>query len=371
MLICKYTDPPLTQKEQDDLQQKKQNNQPYTEPLKDYDITDFITKYVWSGDTEQAARKLEIEIEYTTQNKDAGFVGLDLKLGGFLSLYYAEDIASGQAEIFEGRIFFRKRNTNSFTFTFTAYDNLIYLAKSKVQMVFDNVTVSDAIKQVCNEIGISVADNIPQINTTVNFIASEKSCTEVFRMLFEKTKADTTNNPNGQDYTVICINGNINIIKKGEQIEGYTISDEIDIDESEHSESIEDMVNRIKAVDDSGNICQVFTINDDVIHYGMIQDIHKIQPPKEGETVNDIKMAKSRLKRLKNESSIRAIGNIQCITGYAVEVQEEQLKGKFFIKSDMHSFSNNMHIMNLTLEYMPNNPEAPEIKQQDIKVAVI
>ena len=64
------------------------------------------------------------------------------------------------------------------------------------------------------------------------------------------------------------------------------------------------MVNRIKSVDDNGNICQVFTNEHDVTHYGMIQDIYKMQPPKENETVDNVKMAKSRLKRLQDESSI-------------------------------------------------------------------
>lgn len=142
------------------------------------------------------------------------------------------------------------------------------------------------------------------------------------------------------------------------------------VDNSEHSESIESMVNRIKSVDDNGNICQVFTNNDDVTRYGMIQDIYKMQPPKESETVDNVKMAKSRLKRLQDESSIKAIGNIQCITGYTIEVQEEQLKGKFFIKSDTHNFSGNLHTMDLTLEYLLDTLETAEIEQQDIATPV-
>lgn len=370
MLICKYTDPPLTQKEQQELQQKKNNNEPYTEPLSDFDITNFVTKWTWSGDSEQAARKLEFEIVYNTVDKDSAFTALDLKVGGFVYLSYAETDESEPIEIFEGRIFYRKRNSNTFTFSFTCYDDMVYLAKSKVQMLFDGITVTDAIKQVCAEIGISTAVDMPQINTVVSFIADGKSCTEVFRMLFEYTKADTTNNPNGEDYTVICLNGDVTVIKKGELIEDYIATDLTDIDNSEHSESIESMVNRIKSVDDNGNICQVFTNNDDVTHYGMIQDIYRMQPPKEGETVDNVKMAKARLKRLQDESSIRAIGNIQCITGYTIEVQEEQLKGKFFIKSDTHNFSGNVHTMDLTLEYMPDNPQIPEIEQQDIATPV-
>ncbi len=370
MLICKYTDPPLTQKEQQELQQKKNNNEAYTEPLSDFDITNFVTKWTWSGDSEQAARKLEFEIVYNTVDKDSAFTALNLKVGGFIYLSYIETEESEPVEIFQGRIFYRKRNSNTFTFSFTCYDDMVYLAKSKVQMLFDGITVTDAIKQVCTEIGINVSANIPQINTVVNFIADGKSCTEVFRMLFEYTKADTTNNSNGEDYTVICLNGDVTVIKKGELIENYIATDLTDIDNSEHSESIESMVNRIKSVDDNGNICQVFTNENDVTHFGMIQDIYKMQPPKENETVDNAKMAKSRLKRLQDESSFKAIGNIQCITGYTIEVQEEQLNGKFFIKSDTHNFANNIHTMDLTLEYMPETPEVAEIKQEDIATPV-
>lgn len=370
MLICKYTDPPLTQKEQEELQQKKNNNEAYAEPLSDFDITNFVTKWTWSGDSEQAARKLEFEIVYNTIDKDSAFTALNLKVGGFIYLSYAETEESEPVEIFEGRIFYRKRNSNTFTFSFTCYDDMVYLAKSKVQMLFDGITVTNAIKQVCAEIGISTAVDMPQINTVVSFIADGKSCTEVFRMLFEYTKADTANNPNGEDYTVICLNGYVTVIKKGELIENYIATDLTNVDSSEHSESIESMVNRIKSVDDNGNICQVFTNNDDVTHYGMIQDIYKMQPPKEGETIDNVKMAKSRLKRLQDESSIKVIGNIQCITGYTIEVQEEQLKGKFFIKSDTHNFSGNVHTMDLTLEYLLDTLETAEIEQQDIATPV-
>ena len=91
MLICKYTDPPLTQKEQQELQQRKNNNEPHTEPLSDFDITNYITKWTWSGDSEQAARKLEFEIVYNTVDKDSVFNPLNLKIGGFIYLYYSED----------------------------------------------------------------------------------------------------------------------------------------------------------------------------------------------------------------------------------------------------------------------------------------
>lgn len=171
MLICNYSDPPLTDKERQDLEAKKQAGLSYAEPVVNLDITNYITKYSWSGDSEQAARKLEFEIAYTNPEKDATFVNLNLQLGGFIYLYHVPDdveiaaIEASKIEIFEGRIFYRKRNSNSFTFSFTAYDDLIYLAKSKIQMLFDNVTVTNGIKQICAEIGIPVSAAIPEIPT--------------------------------------------------------------------------------------------------------------------------------------------------------------------------------------------------------------
>ncbi len=365
-----YSSPPMTEAEQKALDDAKKNNQPYTEPDNMRNITNYVTTATWSGDTDQAARKFEFEIAYNTTAKDAAFVPLDLRLGGFIFVFFAEEDTDAPVEVFCGRIFYRKRNTSQFTYSFTAYDDMIYLAKSQVQLLFSNVTVTDAIKQTCAEIGIPVADNLLAMPTVVNFIADGKSCTEVFKMLRDKTKADTTNYAGGLDFTVICILDKVTVIKKGDVIEGYVASDGINVSHTEHSQSVEGMVNRIKAVDSVGRICQVFTINDDVTHYGMIQQVYKMQPPKQGDSVDNVKAAKAMLKQLQEESSLEGLGNIQCITGYAITIQEEQLKGKFFIKSDTHKFENNIHTMSLTLEYMPDTPTEPGIEQQDLATPI-
>ena len=44
---------------------------------------------------------------------------------------------------------------------------------------------------------------------------------------------------------------------------------------------------------------------------------------------------------------------------YSVVIEEEQLKGVFFIKSDTHTFENNTHTMELNLEYI-REPEEGE-----------
>lgn len=57
------------------------------------------------------------------------------------------------------------------------------------------------------------------------------------------------------------------------------------------------------------------------------------------------------LKTVAHDMSIRAIGHIQCIAGFYVSVQEEQLKGQSFIKSDSHKIEGNKHLMELHLVF--------------------
>lgn len=336
LIICKYSDPPSGQ-------------------LKNIDITNYCTRFTWSGDADQAARKLDFEIAYNSVTKDAGFVNLDLKLGGTVSVTYVDEYGNA-ADIFTGRIFYRKRNTNSYNFNFTAYDNMIYLAKNKVHLTFYNAKCSDAVKSVCSKIGIKVAENNLELNTLVNFIADGKTGTEVVNMLLEKENAAT-----GKSYMAVSVNGELTIVEHGTLINDYVASDAVNVMESEHGEGYEAMINRVEIVDEHGNYLKSLNVDENITEYGVLQDVYKLQPPVEGESVDNMKAAAALLHGIDSESQLRATGNIQCITGYTIKVAEEQLQGNFLIKADTHTFENNMHTMNLTLCYLPDDAVAQSV----------
>lgn len=359
MIILRYSDPPETEKE---AKARKDSNGP--EPLDNYDISSYVTKVTWSGDSDQAARKLDFSIAYNTYDKDKTFQPLNLKLGGFIYMFYQETAAEPEMEVFEGRIFYRKRTSGRYSFDFTCYDDLIYLAKSQMRMVIKG-TVAEGIKQVCHEINIPVGTLPDSLTASVDLLVDGKSGTEAIRMLLDQQQ--TADKAAGKEsaYLPVCLQGKINVVAKGELIEGYTASADTNVISADHSESIQDLVDRVKAVDDNGTVCQMFTINDDVTHFGMIQKIYKMQPPKKDSTVDNTASAKAVLSQQKDESSLKGIGSIQCITGYSILVQEEQLQGTFYIKSDSHQFENGQHMMHLTLEYTPDEQEQPEIEQAD------
>lgn len=305
------------------------------------DITDYVASGAWSGDIDQAARKLDFPIAYNL--KDLGFVNQNIILGDTITMSEVDSTTSKPTECFRGIIFTRNRNTANFTFEYTAYDRLIYLAKSKTTRKLSNVTADTAIAQIANDNGIAIG-SICAIGTTLNFMADNMSYTEILKKIFALASAQT-----GKQYHFYMNQDKLYVVDQATVIENYTASDSVNVENSQHEESIEDMVNKIIIVDSNGAQIGTITDDSDLAAYGTITDVYKVDPKQDTQS-----NAKALLKTVAFKSTLNAVGNIQCITGYAITVQEEQLKGIFTIRSDQHTIANGIHTMSLTLDYLPS-----------------
>lgn len=306
--------------------------------VNDKDISEYVTDYSWSGDIEQAGRKIEFNIAYNL--KDNVFINIDINIGDKVCLYYL-DRQNNQFEIFSGIIFFRERISNSYTMHFLAYDKLIYLAKSKMTKKFKNITVESVIRQVCNELNVSI-NSICNVNIYVDFIADNMTGTEIIKKALAYATAKTN-----KKYHLYINENKLNVIENNFVIDDFILNDKVNVVSTSHSESIEDMINKIEIINENGDNIGYVTNDNDINSFGIIQDIYKVDKKQDTHT-----QAKAMLKSISYNSSIEAIGNIQCISGYSVTIQEEQLKGKFLIKSDSHTIQNNIHKMNLTVEFL-------------------
>ena len=311
------------------------------------DVTPYLIEMSWSGDLEQAGRKLNFKIAYTTSNKDSIWSNLFLKVGDKVDLLYIDDLTQKQFKIFHGTIFLQQRNSNSYTMEFVAYDNLIYLAKSKTTAKYTNVKIADIVTSVCNTLGVTVGNLCDDCKKySADFIADSMTGSEIIFKSMEIMKAWT-----GWKYNCYMSDDNstqkMNIVRADTVIDNFKITDTTNLTNATHSISIEDMINQIAILDNNGNITGYFKNEDDISKYGLLQEVYKVDNKQDTQT-----MAKALLKRVKENSSLSAIGNYQCISGFAVEVQEEQIKGRFLIVADEHNFSNNQHTMNLTLNYI-------------------
>ena len=143
-------------------------------------------------------------------------------------------------------------------------------------------------------------------------------------------------------------NGKLNVIEKGNTVAEYVLDGESNIIDSTYSESIENMISRVKIYDENGKQIGKVENADWIKKYGILQDVYKKE-----KGVNANTIAKSMLQGIEKTAEIEGLGNMQCITGNAVKIKEPYtgLTGLFYIDNDEHNFSNGQHTMRLGLAF--------------------
>ena len=314
------------------------------------DLTPWVISYEWSGDLEQAGRKLNFKIAYTT--KDPNWTNPTITLGDEVELYCIDPSAGGQFNLFKGRIFMQSRESSSFEMEFVAYDKLIYLAKSKYTLKFSKVPVKDVLTTIASKQGLTLGRVADDLTYTVDFVADGMTGTEIIKKALEEgTKRS------GKSYHVyLDASEKLNVVRADTVIDNYIITDMTNLMTASHSASIEDMVNRVEIADKDGHIIGAVTNKTNADAYGTIQDVYKVDNKQDTQA-----SAKAMLKGTTEQSEVEALGNVLCIAGYAVVIQEEQLKGTFVIINDSHTIENNLHKMNLSLRYLDPNKSKEQI----------
>ena len=303
------------------------------------DLSAYVLSYTWSGDVEQAGRKLEFDIAYTIRDKD--WTNIVLELGDEVCFSYTDDVTQETFPVFQGRIFSRSRDSESYTMRFVAFDNIIYLAKSRITRKYANVTVADAIRQTIHDFTIE-AGTMPDLSVVCSFIADDISATDAIRQALSYQSAQ-----DGKGYHIYMTDGKLNVVCTNDQVvEKFLISDETNLTGASVSESIGDMVSKVVVVDSAGQTKGEMPNTTDIEKFGTIQAICKADPKQD-----DASQARAMLKTVAHDMSVKALGHIQCIAGFSVDIQEEQLKGRFFIKSDSHRIEGNKHTMDLHLVF--------------------
>lgn len=322
--------------------------------IDDKDVTEYIISFTWSGDNNEAARKVEFSIAFNNVSKDSTFINPKIELGSTVIVKYIEsvsDLDSKEITLFKGKIWIQNRDTSSFEKRFTAYDDLIFLAKSKLNKKFKDSTVYDDIKQVANEWGFNVVlDKGVSLDAKGDFIADGMSCTEIFKKALSLQSAK-----DNKKYSIMALDENNNIIigdNSTKEVANFSLTDKTNIISSSHGESIENLVSLVYIADTNGDTSPDKSVKGEwaLNRFGKVTEIYKPDDKVDTKTA-----ATQLLHSVDIEASLSAIGNIYCVAGKSIEIQEENLKGKFFIKSDSHLFSNGQHTMNLTLDFTQIN----------------
>lgn len=299
------------------------------------DITHLVNSATWSGSRIQAARKLEFS--YTQDPRDPNFPVYALNIGETVKAY-SED---GDLQ-FVGNIYATERKTSASMITVTCYDNLFVLSKSKTTRKFTNMTAEDITKAVCKEMGIKVG-NLAETKEKMTFIANNKSGYQIIVMAYTEASKKT-----GKKYQTMMEGDELDVIEKGSLIEGLVIDQYRNITDSSYKESIENMVNKVMVTDDKGNLIRYESNDDHIKRYSMIQEVYK-----ESKNKNTAEEVKAIFKGPERSGTIDCLGDYDALSSYSIEIRDiiAQLSGKFWIKSDTHTFQNGQHTMKLEIEF--------------------
>lgn len=300
------------------------------------DITEYVEKITWSGSGKQAGRTLEITVLYAPN--DPNIKTPNIKPGDTLKL-----LTDDRKLLIQAMVYNRGRQSKAGTITYKAFDGLNRLVRNKGTYNFKNTTAEKITALVCKDINMQ-AGNI--INTNVP-IASLLVEGESFYNIIMKayTRAYLVN---GRKYMPIMTGKELNVIEKGQIVDGFVLSDDSNITDSSYEETIDGVVNKIRIYDDNGKQIGEVKDADSIEKYGIFQDVYNKQ---EGE--NATVAAKEMLSGSEQTASVSALGNVECISGFGVKIKDSAtgLVGIFWIENDTHTWSNGIHTMNLNIAF--------------------
>ena len=228
------------------------------------DITQLVEKVTWSGDYKQASRKLEFSIISNKYDKKIPIV--DIK-EGYMVFFYED-----KKELFRGFIYSIEKTTD--TTSYMAYDHAQKLVNIKVNYNFKNKTASQITTQMLDDYskyGLKKG----------NIVSDGVSWSKVFIgvSMYDTIMSAYTNShaSNGKEYMCYAKEGEICTALKGDIKLDVQFKEKENIISTTYKSSIENVVNRVIIVDDSGNKIGEEKNSNSIDLYGLFQEVVKAE----------------------------------------------------------------------------------------------
>ncbi len=323
---------------------------------KNVDLTPLVTgKVTWEGSRLQVARKLEFS--YVQDSRDPNLTVHAIEPGETVYLYDEDNALQ-----FVGNVYSIERNTQQSTVTVVCYDHAFVLRRSKMTRKFTNMTAEDVAKAVCTALGVKTG-TFAQTGKSVSFIAQAKTGYQIIMMAYTEA-AKQINTAKAKDtpdvlYHLVMNGDALDIVVKGTLIEGFTADQAMNVENSQYKESIEALVDQIEITDEQGNVTGVQRKDEWIQKYSMFQDVYKTNPNENTqEQITKLFHGPDR------SGVLDVLGDWRVKSSYSITINDviTQLTGKFWVKSDSHSFEKGVHEMRLEIEFenIMNKEELPK-----------
>ena len=242
--------------------------------------------------------------------------------------------------IFVGNVYSVEKDRQKSAVSIMARDHLHVLTRSKSTRKFVDALPEDIAGQICGEQGV-LPGNFAKTGIPVSFVAVNKTGYQMIMAAYtEASKKDK------KKYHPIMNGAKLDVVEKGTLIEDFEANSVKNMTDSRYKKSIEQIINKVLIVDEQGNPTETISEDEEISKYSAFQEIYKVDPNKDTQTE-----ARKLLKKPEESGSIIVLGDYRVKAPYSIKVKDSLFTGKFWIKSDTHTFIDGKHEMNLELEF--------------------
>lgn len=233
------------------------------------DLTPFLRRLSWEENDGELAVRLEAEIQQV-QLQGGGWLSSQVQLGG--QVFLLADWGSGMQEVFRGTMFAWYYRTDPLGhFTITAYDQLIYLTKSKDDRYYKaGTTVKAIIQDIAGAWGIPLGNVQGPDMTLAKQVFRGETLADMISSVLEQAKK-----LGAGKWLVRSKQGKIDIIRPGQNSPVYCFTHDTNVGSIEDQQDIEELVTRVKIVgaEDSEGRAPVVAQLDGKTEFGVMQEV--------------------------------------------------------------------------------------------------
>lgn len=306
--------------------------------VRDINITDFVESATYEGHSEKPNRTLSLSLMNTTNGRVKAFITNP----GDTVQFYVDGKREFVGVIFDSNI------SDKGSQTLTCFDRNIYLLKNNDSRIFRNKKASDIIKTLAKDFGIPVG-TIEDTGYVIPTLAlRNQSINDMISKALTLTRKQTN-----KRFFLTNADGKLQLKQHKNNVNPWVIEAGANLTSAGYSLSIEDTITQVKAIGGKDNKLthSVKSIPSQKL-YGIMQHIEEMD---EKATASQVKQrAETLLKELNvinDQANVSALGIIEVITGSGIYVREPMtgLLGGYYVTSDIHTFSNGMHTMDLKI----------------------
>lgn len=299
------------------------------------DVSEMIGEIEVSGAMKESTRTLSFKA--LRADVDKSFPTYSLNLGDRI---VARDLSNGiNEQFFEGVVWSKDTKDNDVAIGITCYDKAIYLNKNEpTEQVYTDMTAKEASEAIIKELGLEAGS----LADTGKYSFNLRGLTGYDAIMACYTKDSEAT---GKKYKLVDAGGKINVFEAGEihpitleELNEPVVGKLLNIS---YKESLDELVNEVKAVDDKAKDKKVDSSKDPISQqrYGKIQKVLK----------GDASGVAGLMQGAKQEINVTCIGDWDMISGKSIHLKSSIVSGIFYIASDSHKLDDGVHTVDLKL----------------------